>query len=189
MSFRHLYNSPYINRRRRRYSLRRTDNARDYLETIIIHSDSSDEERRLNDEIDNLKNKIEDFETQKVQVRRELARKYKELQEIRVARAVKKNNVRLKRELQSRLLPTIERIASRRQEIVHGLNDLFDNIDDNEDSLPPSYESLFPSTPTANGSTTNPASTSNGNDNDNDSSSSDSSLPSVNSIFNNILNP
>lgn len=192
-----LLNHPYINRSRR---LTRTDSSPDYLETIIIHTDSSDEERRVDDEIDRLRNRMDELDTEKIRLRREMAYKFKERESIRVARRIKKNNIRLKREIETRLLPTIENVAARRQSIVYGIRDLFENIDDHSSSLPPTYESIF-QTPTPPRTTTTTTATpsdrattsnaTNHTDDDNAShasTSSTSSLPSVNSIFESIIN-
>lgn len=168
----------FINRYRRIGNplLRRTDSSPDYLETIIIHSDSSDEERRLDQEIDDIRERMDELDEQKTKLRRQMALKFKERENIRVARRVKKNNQRLRQELESRLLPTIESIASRRQAIADGVRELFENIDDHPEELPPSYQSLFPNE--------NASSNSNRDGNDSDgSASSTTSLPSVSSIF------
>lgn len=202
-----LLSHPYINRSRRQ-ALRRTDNSPDYLETIIIHSDSSDEERRLDDEIDALRERMDDLDEEKSRLRRDMAKKFKERENVRVARQIKKNNLRLKHELEQRLFPTIEAIAARRQDIIHGVRDLFENIDDRASGLPPTYESLFPTTTTTSRTTprtntttnastsTTPASTSattttrdaGTTSNGNESDSSTCSLPSVNSIFESLRN-
>lgn len=202
---RRLLSHPYINRSRRQ-GLRRTDSSPDYLETIIIHSDSSDEERRLDDEIDALRERMDDLDEEKSRLRRDMAKKFKERENVRVARQIKKNNLRLKHELEQRLFPTIEAIAARRQDIIHGVRDLFENIDDRPTGLPPTYESLFPTTTsrttprtntTTNASTSaTPASTSattttrdaGTTSNGNESDSSTCSLPSVNSIFESLRN-
>lgn len=194
--YRRLIGNPNINRTRRlRRTLTRTDSSQDYLETIIIHSDSSDEERRLDNEIDELRNRMDELDEEKIRLRREMAKKYKERETIRVARYVKKNNLRLKNELESRLLPTIEGIAARRRDVLHGIRDLFENIDDNEHQLPPTYESLFPPTPqVTNVNATATTSTSNNNTNTNDGNTSDAStsstcsLPSASSLLNSIIN-
>lgn len=167
----------FINRYRRIGNplLRRTDSSPDYLETIIIHSDSSDEERRLDQEIDDIRERMDELDEQKTKLRRQMALKFKERENIRVARRVKKNNQRLRQELESRLLPTIESIASRRQAIADGVRELFENIDNHPEELPPSYRSLFP----------NENTTRDGNDSDG-STSSTTSLPSVSSIFREI---
>lgn len=184
-----LLSHPYINRSRR---LRRTDSSPDYLETIIIHTDSSDEERRVDDEIDRLRNRMDELDEEKIRLRREMATKYKERESIRVARRIKKNNIRLKREIETRLLPTIESVAARRQSIVYGIRDLFENIDDHPSSLPPTYESIFQNpTPTATPDRATTSNATNHTDDDNASNASTSStcsLPSVNSIFESIVN-
>lgn len=198
-----LLSHPYINRSRRQ-SLRRTDTNADYLETIIIHSDSSDEERRLDDEIDALRERMDDLDEEKSRLRRDMAKKFKERENVRVARRIKKNNLRLKHELEQRLFPTIESIAARRQDIIHGIRDLFENIDDRPTRLPPTYESLFPTTTTTTPSnttnrtntttnTSTPATTTTTRDagttsNGNESDSSTCSLPSVNTIFESLGN-
>lgn len=171
----------FINRYKRLGNpmLRRTDASPDYLETIIIHSDSSDDERRLDQEIDDLREKMDNLDEEKTRLRRQMAQKFRERENVRVARRVKKNNLRLRQEFERRLLPTIEGIATRRQSIVDGVRNLFENIDDHPTELPPSYESLFPNetnTPVVN-STNRDGHESDG------STSSTTSLPSVNSIF------
>lgn len=188
-----LLNNPRINRTRRtRNLLRRSDSSQDYLETIIIHSDSSDEERRLDNEIDQLRDRMDELDEEKIRLRREMAKKYKERESVRVARRIKKNNLRLRTEIENRLLPTVERIAAKRQDIVYGIRDLFENIDDDESKLPPSYTSLFQSkttSSTAEPSTSNNATNNNNDDNaSNASTTSSDSLPSVNSIFDSIIN-
>lgn len=196
-----LLNHPYINRSRRANGasgLRRTDNSDDYLETIIIHSDSSEDERRLDSEIDRIRDRMDELDEEKSRLRREMATKFKERENVRVARYVKKNNLRLKREIEQRLLPNIERVASRRRDIVYGIRDLFDNIDDNDYGLPPTYESLF-QTPTPELSTTTPtpavATTSNTSStamaDDNASTTSTSStcsLPPASSLLESLIN-
>ena len=190
---RRLLSHPYINRSRR---LTRIDTNPNYLETIIIHSDSSDEEKRLDDEIDALRERMDELDEEKSRLRRDMAKKFKERESVRVARQIKKNNLRLKRELEHRLLPTIESIAARRQDIIHGVRDLFENIDDHPDQLPPTYESLYPrspptipgfpriSTPTSTSTNTRDVgTTSNGNDSD-----SSTTLPSVDDIFESLKN-
>lgn len=177
----------FVNTYRRRTNplLRRTDASPDYLETIIIHSDSSDDERRLDQEIDDIRNKMDELDEQKSRLRRDMAKKFKEREDVRVARQIRRNNLRLKREFERRLLPTIEGIAARRQDIVHGVRTLFENIDDNLNELPPSYESLFPTTPSSSTTTLGRNTTRNGDGNESDSSTV--SLPSVNSIFREII--
>lgn len=170
----------------------------DIHETIIIHSDSEEEENRINDEIHRLKRRMDDLDEEKRQLFIDLAKKYQERERVRTARQIRINNNRLRREFESRLLPRIETVATCRQSIINGARTLFDEIDINPTELPPSYESLFTSTPNAsithnsntNNDNTNVNNTNNNNNNTNNSNDSDSdsnfSFPDVDTIFNNL---
>ena len=180
-----------------RRELRRIQSSPDIQETIIIHSDSEEEENRINDEIRRLKQRMDDLDDEKRRLFVDLAKKYQERERVRVARQIRINNNRLRREFESRLLPRIETVATHRQSIINGTRALFDEIDDHPSDLPPSYESLFRSS--SNHSTSNNSTNSNvnvtnssnhhenNNENHNDSDSdSDFSLPDIDTIFNNM---
>lgn len=189
MVFRRRYTqTPYELRRR----LRRIRSSPDIHETIIIHSDSEEEENRINDEIHRLKKRMDDLDEEKRRLFVDLAKKYQERERVRTARQIRINNNRLRREFESRLLPRLETVATCRQSIINGARTLFDEIDIHPTELPPSYESLFNST-TSNTSITNNNDDTNNNNvnnnsNDNNDSDSDSdfSLPDVDTIFNNL---
>jgi hypothetical protein len=167
----------------------------DIHETIIIHSDSEEEENRINDEIRRLKRRMDDLDEEKRNLFIDLAKKYQERERVRTARQIRINNNRLRREFESRLLPRIETVATCRQSIINGARTLFDEIDINPTENPPSYESLFTSTPNTsintstnddnnvNNNNNNTCNDSNNNDNDSDS---DFSFPDVDTIFNNL---
>mgnify|MGYP003290556756 CR=1 FL=1 len=169
-------------------------NDNDINETIIIHSDSEEEENRINDEIRRLKRRMDDLDEEKRNLFIDLARKYQERERVRTARQIRINNNRLRREFESRLLPRIETIATCRQSIINGARTLFDEIDIYPNELPPPYESLFTSTPNTSTSTTNTTiSNNNNNDNEhvnnnnnNNDSDSDFNFPDVETIFNNL---
>ncbi len=179
-------------------SLRRISSSPDIQETIIIHSDSEEEENRINDEIQRLKRRMDALDEEKRALFVDLAKKYQERERVRVARHIRINNNRLRREFESRLLPTIESVAHHRQSIIHGARDLFNEIDDNLSELPPTYESIFRNAnrSVASSSThhNNRNSNCNLNNNDNNNnendnnSDSDIDLPDVDSIFNDVLN-
>lgn len=166
----------------------------DIHETIIIHSDSEEEENRINDEIHRLKRRMDDLDEEKRKLYIDLAKKYQERERVRTARQIRINNNRLRREFESRLLPRIETVATCRQSIINGARTLFDEIDINPNELPPSYESLFTSTPTnnsinhnTNNNNNNDAINNNCNTNNNDNDSdSDFNFPDVDTIFNNL---
>jgi len=192
---RSLLTHPWINRNRRSRSttnnLRRTDNSSDYLETIIIHSDSSEDERRLDSEIYRIHNRMDELDEEKRRLRREMASKFKERENVRVARFIKKNNLRLKREIEQKLLPSIERVAARRRDIVYGIRDLFENIDDNDNELPPTYESLFQAqTPTPEPTTSSSSAAMADDDNASTTSTSSSTctLPPASSLLESLIN-
>ena len=90
---------------------------------------------------------MDDVDEEKKRLFVDLAKKYQERERIRVARQIRINNNRLRREFESRLLPRIESVATCRQSIINGARTLFDEIDTNPNELPPPYESLFTSTP------------------------------------------
>ena len=177
-----------------RRQLRRIQSSPDLRETIIIHSDSEEEENRINDEIRRLKQRMDDLDDEKKRLFVDLARKYQERERVRVARQIRINNNRLKREFENRLLPRIESVAGHRQSIINGTRALFDEIDDHPTDLPPSYDSLFNNTnSTNNNNNVTNSSSSNNNDNvnnnnneNNNDSDSDFSLPDVDTIFNNL---
>lgn len=167
----------------------------DIHETIIIHSDSEEEENRINDEIHRLKRRMDDLDEEKRKLYIDLAKKYQERERVRTARQIRINNNRLRREFESRLLPRIETVATCRQSIINGARTLFDEIDINPNELPPSYESLFTSTPNTsitnnnndNNNVNNTNTNCNNNNNNNDSDSdSNFSFPDVDTIFNNL---
>jgi hypothetical protein len=92
----------------------------DINETIIIHSDSEEEENRINDEIRRLKRRMDDLDEEKRNLFIDLAKKYQERERVRTARQIRINNNRLRREFESRLLPRIETVATCRQSIING---------------------------------------------------------------------
>lgn len=172
----------------------------DIQETIIIHSDSEEEENRINDEIRRLKQRMDDVDEEKRRLFVDLAKKYQERERVRTARQIRINNNRLRREFESRLIPRIESVARNRQSIINGARNLFDEIDDHPTELPPSYESLFRNTNNStttndntnnntNQSNSNVNNTNNSNSNNNNDSDSDSdySFPDVETIFNDEL--
>lgn len=192
---RRLSTTPYIDRSRRLRSvhntLRRTDTNPEYLETIIIHSDSEEEESRIKDEISRLRNRMDELDDEKNTLKVDMAKKYRELESIRIARFIRNNNIRLRREFETRLIPTIESIATRREEIRNGVRALFDEIDNYPNELPPSYESLFSSrqtTSTSSGTRISGTTASTSNPHQSDSDDSSTSLPSVETIFNRFVN-
>ena len=193
--------TPYELRR----SLRRVRSIPDISETIIIHSDSEEEENRINSEIHRLKSRMDDLDEEKRRLFTFLSKKYQERERIRVARQIRINNIRLRREFENRLLPNIESVARNRQSVIHGARTLFDDINDHPTDLPPSYESLFnhhhsrdtfsTSTPSnndnhrhenLNNNNNNSNNNNSNNNNSNDSDSSDTDLPDIDSIFNNL---
>lgn len=188
--YRRLHSTPYIDRSRR--TLRRTDNNNtDYLETIIIHSDSEEEENRIKNEISRLKNRMDELDEEKFNLKTDMAKKYRELESIHISRYIRNNNIRLRREFENRLLPTIESIATRREEIRNGVRALFDELDHNSNELPPSYESLFSirsSNSSSNGTRISGTTGTSGDANNSDSDSSTTSLPSVESLLNRFIN-
>lgn len=189
MGFRRRYTqTPYELRRR----LRRIRSSPDIHETIIIHSDSEEEENRINDEIRRLKQRMDDIDEEKRRLFVDLAKKYQERERVRVAREIRINNNRLRREFEDRLIPRIETVARNRQLIINGARSLFNEINDHPSDLPPSYESLFRSSnnSTNNNDNTNVTNSSNNNNVNNNNSNSDSDsdfdLPDVDTIFNNL---
>jgi E3 ubiquitin-protein ligase DOA10 len=137
-----LLSSPTIDKSRRKTTrirpLKRTDN-----EAIIIHSDSEEEEKRINNEIIRLKERMEEIDRESRNIRYELAKKYEERESVRIARRIRINNLKIKKEFEERLFPKIEEVATARNEIINRSRDLFNDIDDHSDELPPSYESLY----------------------------------------------
>ena len=173
------------NNRKRRYTrlpfelrrqLRRIQSSPDIRETIIIHSDSEEEEIRINDEIRRLKQRMDDLDNEKRRLYIDLARKYQERERVRVARQIRINNNRLRREFEESLLPQIETVARHRQSIINGARVLFNEIDDHPSYLPPSYESLFAS---SNHST---------NSNDNTNVTNQTNTTNNNNVINNNIN-
>ncbi len=185
VSRRRYTQTPFELRRR----LRRIRSSPDIHETIIIHSDSEEEENRINDEIHRLKRRMDDLDEEKRKLFIDLAKKYQERERVRTARQIRINNNRLRREFESRLLPRIETVATHRQSIINGARTLFDEIDIDPTELPPSYESLFNST-TSNTHNNDDTNNNNVNNNNNDNNDSDSdsnfSFPDVETIFNNL---
>ena len=191
--------TPYELRR----SLRRIRSSPDIQETVIIHSDSEEEEIRINEEIRRLKQRMDDIDDEKRRLFVDLAKKYQERERVRVAREIRINNHRLRREIESRLIPRIETVARNRQDIINGARVLFNEIDHHPTELPPSYESLFGSSNHStnindntnvtnhndnhNNINVNNSNSNNNNNNNNDSDSdSDYELPDVDTIFNNL---
>ena len=170
-----IANSPNINRARRR-GLR--SNIVRLQDPIIISSDSEEEERRINEEIKDIKREMKILDDKIREYRFKLAKKYSERESIRVSRKIKLNNLNLRREFETRLLPRLERVTEQRSEIINRSRVLFGN--DNSERLP-SYEELFPNQ--------TQSTTSSNNSNENiQHSDSDSDLPSVDDIFNTIIN-
>lgn len=200
VGFRRRYTqTPYELRRR----LRQIRSSPDFQETIIIHSDSEEEESRINDEIRRLKQRMDDIDEEKRRLFVDLARKYQERERVRIAREIRVNNNRLRRELENTILPRIETVARCRQSIINGAHALFNEINDHPTDLPPTYESLFRPSSSNNSTNNNNDNTnvtnqnnntndhvnsnnnSNSNNNNNDSDS-DYDFPDVDTIFNNL---
>ena len=201
-----LLNNPNINRRRRHHLsqrastgrlgardpryfryLRRRQAAPDIQETVIIHSDSEEEESRINEQISRIRRRMDELDDEKANLKVDMAKLYQERENVRRARDIRINNLRLRREFEDRLLPAIESVAERRQEIIRGATALFEGIDDHPTELPPAYEDLFPervaTTSTEPGTTT---ATANGNDSDT-STSSTISLPPASELIDRII--
>lgn len=197
VGFKRRYTQTPFELRRR---LRQIRSSPDFQETIIIHSDSEEEESRINDEIRRLKQRIYDIDKEKRRLFLDLAKKYEERESVRVARQIRINNNRLRRELERRIIPRIETVARSRQSIINGTHALFNEINDHPTDLPPTYESLFRSS--SNNSTNindntnvtnqndnvvnNNNNNSNSNNEDCNDSDSDYDFPDVDSIFNNL---
>ena len=147
-----LSNDSRINRLRRmrsRPNLRRTDTPNENL-TVMISSDSEEEERRINQEITNLFTEFNRIEHNLSRTRARLRRLYERRETVRIRRAVRLRELELSRHFRNRWLPSLSEVQRNAFRIENNiLNDINNTNNTNNTPSDDSDSDTLPDLPTA----------------------------------------